>query len=41
MKEVDIILDDPMSAECIKQLEQVTISSPFSYNLVGYKIVTV
>lgn len=28
MKEVDLIPDDPKSAECIKQLEQVVSWSP-------------
>lgn len=38
MKEVDIIPDDPKSAECIKQLEQVVIWSPvmcIDYSIVG------
>lgn len=28
MKEVDLIPDDPKSAECVKQLEQVHFWSP-------------
>jgi hypothetical protein len=31
MKEVDIIPDDPKSAECIKQLEQVIFGVPYRH----------
>jgi len=34
MKEVNIIPDDPKSAECLKQLEQVSVAS-LSYFVVG------
>jgi hypothetical protein len=31
MKEVEIIPDDPKSAECIKQLEQVIFGVPYRH----------
>lgn len=34
MKEVDLIPDDPKSAESIKQLEQVLICSPLLLSLI-------